>query len=46
MELESLECSEEPSSGPYPELDKSNPYNPILYLWVTFTHIVWKISNW
>jgi hypothetical protein len=31
MEPESsLPCSEEPSTGPYPEPDKSNPYHPIL----------------
>jgi hypothetical protein len=25
-------CSQEPSTGPYPEPDRSNPYNPILPL--------------
>jgi hypothetical protein len=25
----SLPCSQEPSTGPYPELDQSNPYHPI-----------------
>jgi hypothetical protein len=28
----SLLCSQEPSTGPYPELDKSSPYHPILPL--------------
>jgi hypothetical protein len=28
----SLPCSQEPSTGPYPELDQSSPYYPILYL--------------
>jgi hypothetical protein len=28
----SLACSQEPSTGPYPEPDKSNPYHPILSL--------------
>jgi hypothetical protein len=27
-----LPCSEELSTGPYPELDQSNPYHPILSL--------------
>jgi hypothetical protein len=26
----SLPYSQEPSTGPYPELDQSNPYHPIL----------------
>jgi hypothetical protein len=26
----SLPCSQEPSTGPYPQPDKSNPYHPIL----------------
>jgi hypothetical protein len=26
----SLPCSQEPSTGPYPEPDQSNPYYPIL----------------
>jgi hypothetical protein len=25
-------CSQEPFTGPYPELDQSSPYNPILSL--------------
>jgi hypothetical protein len=29
----SLPCSQEPSTGPYPKLDQSNPYNPILSLY-------------
>jgi hypothetical protein len=28
----SLTCSQEPSTGPYPEPDRSNPYYPILSL--------------
>jgi hypothetical protein len=28
----SLPCSQEPSTGPYPEPDRSNPYHPILPL--------------
>jgi hypothetical protein len=33
MESESsVQCSQEPSIGPYPELDQSNPYHPILSL--------------
>jgi hypothetical protein len=28
----SLPCSEEPSTGLYPEADQSNPYDPILSL--------------
>jgi hypothetical protein len=31
MELEgSALCSQEPSTGPYPEPDQSGPYHPIL----------------
>jgi hypothetical protein len=26
----SLPCSQEPSTGPYPEADKFSPYHPIL----------------
>jgi hypothetical protein len=26
----SLPCSQEPSTSPYPEPDRSNPYHPIL----------------
>jgi hypothetical protein len=29
----SLSCSQEPSTGPYPEPDKSNPYHPILIVY-------------
>jgi hypothetical protein len=28
----SLPCSQEPSTGPYPEPDQSNPYHAILSL--------------
>jgi hypothetical protein len=28
----SLPCSEEPTIGPYPELDQSSSYHPILSL--------------
>jgi hypothetical protein len=28
----SLPYSQEPSTGPYPEPDQSNPYHPILFL--------------
>jgi hypothetical protein len=28
----SLPCSQEPSTGPYPDRDQSNTYYPILYL--------------
>jgi hypothetical protein len=30
----SLPCSQEPSTGPYPEPDQSNPYHPIISLQV------------
>jgi hypothetical protein len=29
---DSLPCSQEPSTGPYPEPDRSSPYYPILSL--------------
>jgi hypothetical protein len=32
----SLPCSQEPSTGPYPEEDQSNPHYPILFLWDKF----------
>jgi hypothetical protein len=28
----SLLCSQEPSTGPYPEQNQSNPYHPILFI--------------
>jgi hypothetical protein len=28
----SLPCSQEPSTGPYPEPDQSNPYHPLQQL--------------
>jgi hypothetical protein len=35
MESEvSLLCSQEPSTDPYPEPDESNPYQPILFIYV------------
>jgi hypothetical protein len=27
----SLPCSQASSTGPYPEIDESSPYNPILF---------------
>jgi hypothetical protein len=35
----SLPCSQEPSTGPYPEPDRSNPYHPIPPLLNPFTHL-------
>jgi hypothetical protein len=32
----SLPCSQEPSTGPYPETDQSNSYQPILSLYDQF----------
>jgi hypothetical protein len=29
----SLPCSQQPSTGPYPEPDRSSPYHPILSLY-------------
>jgi hypothetical protein len=31
-----LLCSQEPSIGPYPEPDKSNPHTPTLFPWDPF----------
>jgi hypothetical protein len=28
-----LPCSQEPSTGPYPEPDQSNPYHPIIFIY-------------
>jgi hypothetical protein len=42
MELEgSLPCSQEPSTGPYPKPDQSNPYHSISLrsILILFTHI-------
>jgi hypothetical protein len=42
MELEgSLPCSQQPSIGPYPETDRSNPYHPISlrYTLILPTHL-------
>jgi hypothetical protein len=35
----SLSCSQEPSTGPYPEPDQSSPYHPILYLEDPFSYL-------
>jgi hypothetical protein len=40
-----LPCSQEPSTGPYPELDWSSPYHPILYLLDPF-NIVHPPTSW
>jgi hypothetical protein len=32
-------CSQEPSTGPYPEPDQSSPHYPILSLLILFTHL-------
>jgi hypothetical protein len=34
----SLPCSQEPSTGPYPESDQSNPYYPILKIHFNIVH--------
>jgi hypothetical protein len=33
----SLPCSQESSTDPYSELDQSNPYHPILYVYTYLT---------
>jgi hypothetical protein len=35
----SLPCSQEPSSGPYPDPDRSSPYNPILSILILPTYL-------
>jgi hypothetical protein len=45
MEPESsLPCSQEPSTGPYPEPDQSGPYRPILYK--IYCNIVHSPTSW
>jgi hypothetical protein len=36
--VSSLPCSQEPSSGTYPELDQCSPHHPILSLYNPFQH--------
>jgi hypothetical protein len=37
MELDvSLPRPQEPATGPYPELNRSSPYNPVLLLYNSF----------
>jgi hypothetical protein len=38
----SLPCPQEPSTGPYPEPDRSSPYRPILSL--SLTHSLMELS--
>jgi hypothetical protein len=38
----SLPCSQEPSTGPYPEPDQSNPHHPILLIII----FIFKYSKW
>jgi hypothetical protein len=43
IELEvSMQCSQEPSTGPYPEPDQSNPFHPISLrsILILFTHLL------
>jgi hypothetical protein len=41
----SLLCSQETSSGPYPEPDKSNPYHPIISLALHVLRVAANILN-
>jgi hypothetical protein len=47
MEPESsLPCSQEPSTGPYPEPGRFSPYHPILSLFLTLsTHLRLSLPN-
>jgi hypothetical protein len=49
---DSLPCSKEPSTGPYPEIDQLSPYHPILSDSIGFLYDVfltkmrkWQVSN-
>jgi hypothetical protein len=35
----SLPCSQEPSTGPYPRPDQSNPYHPIHFILSTYLRL-------
>jgi hypothetical protein len=35
-----LPCSQEPSTGPYPERDECNPYHSIPFLYNQFTNVL------
>jgi hypothetical protein len=41
---DSLPCSQEPSTAPYPEPDQSNPYHPI-YNFVFGSVWVWNLVS-
>jgi hypothetical protein len=46
MEPESsLPCSQEPSTGPYAESDKSNPYHPILSILILKNVVFWDVME-